>query len=84
MSPASPLFFVGFKLWAVFGVWRRQLCQLKNQKSSVLNVVVSEFGKMACDILLWERCSGMFAETVPIGFPARNSLRLAIFPLFLF
>ena len=43
-------------------------------KLSVLNVVVSEFGRMAYAIHVLEKCSDICAETVGIGFHARKAL----------
>ena len=46
-----------------------------------LNVVVSEFGKMASDIRVSEKCSDIYVESVRIGFHAKCTLHPAN-PLF--
>ena len=53
-------------------------------QSSVLSAVVSEFGKMACDTRVSEKCSVICAEIVAIGFHARNTLSSANSPFFVF
>jgi len=53
-------------------------------QSSVLNVVFSEFGKMASDIRPWEKFSVMYAEIVAIGFHARSTLAYRKLPFFCF
>ena len=51
---------------------------------SVLNVVVSEFGKMVFDVRLGERFSDIFVGTVPFGFHARKVFHArVILPFFL-
>jgi hypothetical protein len=78
-----PFFLVLGWFRLVLDVWRRNLWKFEPQ-SSVLNVVVNECGKAAFDIRVWEMCNGICAETVAIGFHARNTLPSANSPFFLF
>lgn len=53
-------------------------------KSSVLNVIVNEYGKIASDTYTSEKISNMCAETVVIGFHIRNTLHPIKFSIFCF
>ena len=61
--------------------WRYCVCQLK-LRLSVLNVVVSELGKMVFGKLVMEMCSDIIVLTVTTGFRAEMLCLTHNFPFF--
>ena len=82
-SHPIPLFFGFLGNQPECGKWRYCVCQLK-LRLSVLNVVVSELGKMEFGKLVMEECSDIIALTVTTGFRAEHNGLPQTSPFFVF